>query len=330
MSKVLNAIVIGVGSLGKHHARIYAGHENIKLVAVVDTDPLVRDRTANEWNCKGVTSIEEIEETIDLASIVVPTADHFPIASQLIERGIPILVEKPVTMTVEEGEQLVDLSQKRGVILQVGHIERFNAGVMELGKHLNNPLFIESHRLGPPTPRVKDVGVVLDLMIHDLDLILSLVQSDITAIDAVGVPILTPQEDIANARLRFASNCIANVTVSRVTPERQRKIRFFQQDTYLSLDYLQPDLQIYRKTTKENGSISIQHEQPKLHHHEPLAAEIDSFIQCVLQEQSPIVSGEDGVRALKLAQLITEQVQQVTDQFLQEGEYRDDHPSSHS
>ncbi len=314
MKSHLNAVVIGAGALGQHHARIYANHNQTHLIAVVDIDSEVRSRMAQEWGCFAAETIDDIKERIDLASVVVPTEDHFSIASKLIQRGIPVLIEKPITLTVEEGEELVSMAQQH-IPIQVGHIERFNAGVLELGKHLNQPLFIESHRLGPPTPRVKDIGVILDLMIHDLDLILSLVQSEVTDIDAVGVPILTPQEDIANARIRFDSGCIANVTVSRVTPERQRKIRFFQKDTYISLDYLKPELQIYRKQTTDDGKIRIHHDQPVLVEREPLEAEIDSFIKCVCNKTQPIVSGEDGVRALKLAGQITEQVKEIAQQL---------------
>lgn len=321
MPDPLNVVVVGAGSLGRHHARVYGYNGKTRLVAVVDTDPQVRSQASNEWNCQGASRLEDVTERIDLASVVVPTVDHLEIASWLIEHGIPVLVEKPIAMTVEEGEKLVELANKKGVILQVGHIERFNPGVMALGEHLNQPLFIESHRLGPPTPRVKDVGVVLDLMIHDLDLILSLVKSDPLSIDSVGVPIITSQEDIANARLKFANNCIANVTVSRVTPERQRKIRFFQRDTYISLDYLKPDLQVYRKETRADGFVTIIHEQPTLPQHEPLAIEIDSFIECVRASQKPVVTGEDGVRALRLAQTIAEQVGRIaSDLFEATGE----------
>ena len=320
MHEPLNAVVVGMGALGKNHARIYAQSPNSRLLAVVDTDENARNHAAAEWGCRAAASLEEISERIDLASVVVPTASHYSIASALIERGAPVLVEKPITYTVEEGERLIALAEEKQVPLQVGHIERFNAAVMELGKHLDQPLFIESHRLGPPTPRVKDVGVVLDLMIHDLDLILSLVDSEISSIDAVGVPILTSREDIANARLRFASGCIANVTVSRVTPERQRKIRFFQRDAYLSLDFLTPDLQIYRKMTREDGSIHITQERPTLTAQEPLVAEIESFIRCVREGRPPLVSGRDGVRALRLARQITEQVHQVTESVLGEND----------
>lgn len=312
-----NAVVVGCGSLGQHHARIYAAHPDVNLLAVVDTDPAARERSQAQYHCRVHAALDEIEEPIHLASVVTPTIDHAAIASQLIKSGVSVLVEKPIAMSVEEGQMLVDLAAQHDVILQVGHIERFNPAVMELGRHLTEPLFIESHRLGPPTPRVKDVGVVLDLMIHDLDLILSLVKSEITLIDAVGVPILTPREDIANARIRFASGCAANVTVSRVTPERQRKIRIFQPDAYISIDYMRPDLQIYRKAMDGNGGIRIEHETPALAKTEPLAAEIDSFIQCVAENRQPVVSGEDGVRALKIAQQITEQAQASAQHILE-------------
>ena len=315
----LNAVVMGVGALGRHHARVFAQHPEINLVAVVDTDEQARSACAEQWKCQGAVSLDDIKEPIDLASVAVPTSQHFAIASKLIERGIPVLVEKPIALTEEEGEQLVDLAEKHSAALQVGHIERFNPAVVELGNHLVNPLFIESHRLGPPAPRVKDVGVVLDLMIHDLDLILTLVKSDIHSIDAVGVPIITPKEDIANARLRFESGGVANVTVSRVTPEKQRKIRFFQRDTYLSVDFLKPELQIYRKIEGPSGAVSIQHDCPQLIEKEPLAAEIEAFVQCVQEGTSPVVTGQDGVRALRLARQITSQVRQVTGELF--GEY---------
>ncbi|MDP8242722.1 MAG: Gfo/Idh/MocA family oxidoreductase [Candidatus Hinthialibacter antarcticus] len=312
MTDSLNAVVIGCGSLGKHHARIYAQSENANLLAVVDVDEEARRAAADQWGCQAAASLDEVTEPIHLASVVVPTIDHLTVARRLLEAGVPVLVEKPIAISVEEGEAMVALAAKHDVILQVGHIERFNPAVLELGSRLNQPLFIESHRLGPPAPRVKDVGVVLDLMIHDLDLILSLVKSDIEMIDAVGVPILTPQEDICNARLRFTGGCVANVTVSRVTPERQRKIRFFQSDAYLSLDYLVPELQIFRKSQAPDGSVRIEHEKPKLTEREPLVAEIESFIECVVQKKRPVVSGEDGVRALNIAQQITQQAQSST------------------
>ncbi|MBD3266306.1 gfo/Idh/MocA family oxidoreductase [bacterium] len=318
MNTPLNAVVIGVGSLGQHHARIYAKHKKVNLVAVIDTDEETRNRVAKKCKCKAHASINEVEEPFDLVSIVVPTSQHFTIAAPLIERGIPLLIEKPITLTVEEGQNLIQLARQNNVLLQVGHIERFNPAVMELTKHLQHPLFIECHRLGPPAPRVKDMGVVIDLMIHDLDLILSIMHCDITKIEAVGVPILSPQEDIANARIRFASGCIANVTCSRVTPDKQRKIRFFQNDAYFSLDYLKPDLQIYRKMFQQDGSIKITHDHPKLTKQEPLFSEIDAFIESVMQKRPPIVSGEDGVRALKVASEITDQVEQLTSTILHE------------
>lgn len=318
MADKLNAVVVGVGALGRHHARVYAQHEKVRLVAVIDIDEQARHEQSTRWNCLGLASLEDLREPADLASVVVPTVSHAEVALRLIERGIPVLVEKPIALTVEEGQRLVEAAVRCNVPIQVGHIERFNPAVIELGRHLQTPLFIESHRLGPPTPRVHDIGVVLDLMIHDLDLILNLVRSEIESIDAAGVPILTPHEDIANARLRFRSGCIANVTVSRVTPERQRKIRFFQKDTYLSLDLLKPDLQIYRKVNGPGGAVNIEYEHPVLTNREPLALEIDSFIDCVVHHKTPLVTGQDGVRALELAQKITDQVTTVSSRILAE------------
>lgn len=321
MNQPLNAVVIGVGSLGKQHARVYAENPKTNLLAVVDTDAATCREIAKQWNTRPCSSLNEISEPIHLASVVVPTIAHFSIASTLLERGVPVLVEKPITMTVEEGETLIELAHKKGLTLQVGHIERFNPAVLQLGNHLHSPLFIESHRLGPPAARVKDVGVVLDLMIHDLDLILSLVKSKIASLEAVGVPIITPQEDIANARLRFESGCIANLTVSRVSPDRQRKIRFFQKDTYISLDFIKPEIQIYKKKTNLLGIPSIDHQVPELNMREPLAAEIDSFIDCVIGGKTPVVTGEDGVEALRWAEQITQQVHSVTEQLKQTNQY---------
>ncbi len=320
MNVPLNAVVVGVGSLGQHHARIFSQNNKTNLLAVVDTDHETGASVAKQWKTQHFASLDDISDKIDLASVVVPTESHYKIASWFLERGIPVLVEKPITKTVKEGEALIDLAQNNGAILQVGHIERFNPGVMVLGEHLTVPLFIESHRLGPPAPRVKDVGVVLDLMIHDLDLILSLVKSEVDFIDAAGVPIISPQEDIANARIRFKSGCVANVTVSRITPEKQRKIRFFQKDTYLSLDYLKPALHVYKKKPGKDGTVDIDFSKPKLSKHEPLAAEIDSFIECVIHNRQPIVTGEDGVRALRLADTITQQVQAVTAKLIESGQ----------
>lgn len=317
MNDKLNAVVVGVGSLGKQHARIYSENLKTNLIAVVDTDSSTCNEIAKQWNTRACASLDEITEPIHLASVVVPTIAHHSIASTLLKRGVPVLVEKPVTMTVEEGMDLINLAKENNLTLQVGHIERFNPAVLKLGSHLTNPLFIESHRLGPPAARVKDVGVVLDLMIHDLDLILSLVKSKITSLEAVGVPIVTSREDIANARLRFESGCIANLTVSRVSPERQRKIRFFQKDTYISLDFIKPEIQIYKKKTNMLGIPSIDHNVPELNMREPLAAEIDSFIDCVIEGTKPVVTGEDGVEALRWAEQITQQVHTVTEQLKQ-------------
>lgn len=311
-SSRLKVAVVGAGSLGQHHARVYAQHPQAELAAVVDCDRPRADEIAARHGSQGLTSIDELGE-IDAASVVVPTSAHLEIASALLQRGVHCLVEKPVALSTDEGEALCRLAAENDRVLQVGHIERFNPAVVALADVLERPLFIETHRLGPPAPRVQDVGVVLDLMIHDLDLILALVRSEVKSLEAVGVPVLTAREDIANARLHFASGCVANVTASRVTPGRQRKIRFFQRDAYLSLDFLAPKLEVYRKTSTDGGGIGIDFQEVPITEREPLEAELSSFLEAVRGEHPPVVSGEDGVRALRLAEAITQQVGEIAE-----------------
>jgi predicted dehydrogenase len=308
MSETLRVAVIGVGSLGRHHARIYAELPDTKLVAVADPIAERAMALAEATGARAVTDYRMILGDVDAVSLVVPTVDHYRVARDALEAGVHVLVEKPMTSTLAEADDLIRLAGRKGLTLQVGHVERFNPAVLALSGRLEDPLFVESHRLGPLAERIRDVGVVLDLMIHDLDLILSLVGSEVAAIDAVGVPVVTPYEDIANARIRFASGCIANVTVSRITPERQRRIRFFQRDTYLALDYLAPRLEIYRKVTRPNGEVDIVREMPTLRQEEPLKAEISSFLNAVREGTRPVVSGEDGRRALALAEQIAQMI----------------------
>ncbi|HPO09002.1 MAG TPA: Gfo/Idh/MocA family oxidoreductase [bacterium] len=299
--------VIGVGSLGQHHARVYAENADAQLVGIVDVDRARAEEIASKYQTRACASIDELD-CVDAASVVVPTEQHFSVASRLLERGVHCLVEKPLTLSTEEGKELCRLAEEKDVVLQVGHIERFNPAVMALNEVLANPLFIEAHRLGPPAPRVKDIGVVMDLMIHDLDLILALVKSEVATVDAIGVPVLTPKEDIANARLRFASGCIANVTASRITAGRQRKIRIFQPSAYISLDYLAPSLEVYRKAEDGDGKPRIEYEQISIEPREPLETELSSFLEAVRGEHPPVVNGRDGLRALHLAESITRSI----------------------
>ncbi|MFH1743692.1 MAG: Gfo/Idh/MocA family oxidoreductase [bacterium] len=308
MSELLRVAVIGVGALGRHHARIYAELPNTELVAVVDTDAERAAIQAEATGAKAVTDYRSILGEVDAVSIVVPTVDHYQVARDALEAGVHVLVEKPITSALSEADDLIAIAKRNELTLQVGHVERFNPAVMALSGRLNNPLFVESHRLGPLAERIRDVGVVLDLMIHDLDLLLSLVKSEVAEIDAVGVPVVTPHEDIANARIRFVSGCVANVTVSRVTPERQRRIRFFQGDSYLALDYLVPRLEIYRKRTGSNGEVVIERETPDISNEEPLKTELRSFVNAVQHRTRPVVSGEDGRQALALAEKIVRMI----------------------
>ncbi len=312
----LKTAVIGVGSLGQHHARVYANKPNVELVAVVDASPERAQEIAARHNTQALDSIDDLDlNALDAASVVVPTKDHYEVAEKLMTHGVHCLVEKPITLTASQGRELCRLADEHGVVLQVGHIERFNPAVVALAGVLTHPLFIETHRLGPPTPRVQDVGVVLDLMIHDLDLIMALVQSEVLSFDAVGVPVLTGREDIANVRLRFGSGCVANVTASRVTAGKQRKIRFFQQDSYVSLDYMAPSLEVYRKMPGPDGAAKIEYQQVEIVEREPLEAELSSFLDAVRGEHPPLVTGQDGVRALELAEQIAASIASQVEQL---------------
>ncbi|MDB4362335.1 Gfo/Idh/MocA family oxidoreductase, partial [Akkermansiaceae bacterium] len=248
----LRAGVAGSGSMGRNHARCYSLIQEVELAAVYDADLKRAQAVAEEFGAKAVDSLEALAEACDLASVAVPTIAHLEVGGELMRRGLHVLMEKPIAPSVEEAKQLVELAEERDRILQIGHIERFNPVMRELEAKLNHPKFIESHRLSPFPNRSIDIGVVLDLMIHDLEIILHLVKSPVASIDAVGVPVLMKSEDIANARLRFENGCVANVTASRISPERLRKIRVFQDDGYLSLDYQEQSGEMF---WKEGGAI---------------------------------------------------------------------------
>jgi len=312
--------VIGVGHLGQHHARNYSEIDGARLVAVVDTDPKAANRVAGNLRTQALTDYTQLIGQVDAVSIVVPTVHHYAIARQFLEAGVHVMVEKPITSTVAEARALIELARERRLILQVGHIERFNPAIVELNKILTHPGFIESHRLGPYDPRVRDVGVVLDLMIHDIDIVLNLVRSPIVSIDAVGVPILSEREDIANARIKFQNGCTANLTVSRVTPNRMRKIRIFQASTYVSIDYQKQSMEIYSKTGIEGAGegeppAQIIRKRRRLKKEEPLKRELTHFLQCVREGREPAVTGEHGQNALEVAIQIVEQIQTKTSEL---------------
>lgn len=306
--------VVGVGSLGQHHARNYKEIPGCELVGVADVDHRAATRVASKCQCQAFFDYETLLGKVDAVSVVVPTSMHYEIAREFLSNGVDVLVEKPITHSLGEATALIELAKEKGRTLQVGHIERFNAAVQYLQKILTRPAFIECHRLGPFDPRVRDVGVVLDLMIHDIDILLQIVDSPIRSVDAVGVPILSNREDIANARITFENGCIANLTVSRVTPNKMRKIRIFQPDTYISLDYQGQNLEIYHRESIEGADegepkAQIVRKKIKLKKEEPLRAELMHFTECVREGHTPKVTGEHGHDALELAVSITRQLE---------------------
>lgn len=303
MSRRIRAAVIGAGYLGRFHALKYASIPEVELVAVIDINRERAEAVAREANCRALCHYREVLRGIDCASLAVPTPLHYSIAEELLSAGIDVLVEKPLTVTAEEGRKLVELAARYGRILQVGHLERFNPALQAVREILNEPRFVECHRLGPFVERGTDVDVVLDLMIHDLDVLLSLVPSEVVHIEAVGVPVLTPHIDLANARLRFANGCIATLTASRVALKRERKLRLFQADTYVSLDYGERHIRIMRRLV-EHGVPRIDVEEMDLGDGDPLYAEIDHFLSCVRTRRQPLVDGATALRALDVAEQI--------------------------
>ena len=302
MSKPLRVGVVGVGYLGRFHALIYSRLPGVELAGVVDARPETSEQVAAEAGCRAYGQAQDLLDRVDAVSIVVPTTAHLAVAQTFLERGIHVLMEKPIAATVAEGREIVRLAAASGAILQVGHLERFNAGVMALADRIRAPRFIEAHRMGGFVARATDVDVISDLMIHDIDIILSLVKSEITAIAAVGTPVLTRHIDIANARLEFASGAVANVIASRVSRDRSRRIRVFEENRYLSLDFIEQRLDVvYPKDRPGDEWPEIVTERLEIEAVKPLDAEIADFIACVREGRRPIVSGEVGLEALDVA-----------------------------
>lgn len=301
----VKAGVAGVGAIGQNHARIYSELDHADLVAVYDTDVNRAKEITAKYGGTPTQSLDDFAAMVDAASVATPTITHREIGSKLLEADCHVLVEKPIADSRDDAKALIDLAHEKGKILQVGHIERFNPVMSQLEARLDAPKFIESHRLSPFPKRSLDIGVVLDLMIHDLEIILHLVNSEVKHIDAVGIPVLTHREDIANARLRFENGCVANITASRISPERLRKIRVFQNNAYLSLDYQDQGGWIYRKEGME-----IAREEVEIERDEPLKLELASFIDCAARGQSPKVTGKHGAAALDLALEITSLIEE--------------------
>ncbi len=299
----LNVAVIGAGHLGQYHASKYAACDGVRLVGVADVDAARAQKIAGPLGAASCADYRELLGSVDAVSIAVPAAAHYDVAHACLSADLHVLVEKPITVTLREADGLVALARDRKRVLQVGHVERFNPVIREMAKRVENPLFIECHRLAPYKPRGTDVDVLLDLMIHDLDLIASLVRAPVTSIDATGVSVLTTTPDIANARLQFANGCTANITASRVSLKVERKLRVFQRDAYFSADLGKQHLTVARKAP--SGEISL--EQLQLTG-DALQAEIESFLDAVRGGQDAVVSGEDGRRALELSLEIAERM----------------------
>jgi predicted dehydrogenase len=300
---MLRVGVIGVGYLGRLHAQKMASFDDVVLVGVCDADPERGKAVAEEFGTSFRTDTRKLLREVDAVSIAVPTTAHFRVAMDAIRAGVHVLLEKPIAATVREGRGLVREAAARRLVFQIGHLERFNPAVLSAASVLKEPKFVECHRLGMFGGRGTDVDVVLDLMIHDIDLILSFVRSPVVRINAVGVPVISPNIDIANARLSFASGCVANVTASRVSVRKQRKIRIFQEDAYVSMDFVEHNIQIYRRIFPQGqgGTPEITGELLETEKGDALRDEIRSFVDCARTGDAPRVSGADGLAALEVA-----------------------------
>ena len=310
MSRSLRVAVVGVGHLGRWHADKYAAAADCELVAVVDSNPDTAGEIARKHGVEACADYRDVLPSVDAISLVVPTSQHYKIAREFLKAGIHCLIEKPISETVAEADELVTLAARRNLVLQVGHIERFNSVVTGIAERLQAPQFIESTRLAPFTLRAVDVSVILDLMIHDIDLILDLVGRPLVNISASGISVLSNEIDIANARLEFTGGCVANVTASRISRKRERKLRIFQKDAYLSADLQEKLLAVNRKgeTANAEGYPDITHEEFRFEDNDALNLEVLDFIQAIRTGRPPIVTGEDGRRALATAIDITSQI----------------------
>jgi predicted dehydrogenase len=321
-TSIINVAVIGVGAVGRNHARVYhqlqqAG-EPLRLLGVVDRDVARADAVAREFDCRSFGSVDQLLTThseLQAASVTVPTVHHLDCARSLMEAGVDVLVEKPVAATVVDADELIKVAETNHRVAQVGHLERFNPAVLATLPLITRPMFFEIHRLSVFTARALDVDVVLDLMIHDIDIVMAMVRSEVKEIRAVGLPILSGKVDIANVRMEFESGCVANLTASRVSTERVRKVRFFQPRQYVSIDYGRQDVLVFTvgdNATSGNPSVNpqIYVTKPEIHAEEPLQAEIRSFLGSVRQRNTPIVSLSDGRRALSVALEIVAAIRQ--------------------
>jgi predicted dehydrogenase len=326
--KKLRVGVVGAGYLGTFHAEKYAGIEGVELVGVVDRTLETAKSVAQRFGTKAFDDYGDLIGVVDAVSIVVPTQLHFPISRDFLENDVDVLIEKPMTETLEEADALIQIAGSRGRIIQVGHLERFNPAVMALEEVLERPLFIESERLHIPKEaeegkqaRGTEVDVVLDLMIHDIDIVLSLVRSEIKSIHALGVPVITSNVDIANARLVFENGCVANITASRISLKNMRKIRIFQKDTYVSADLANHEMAVFRKDGKGSALPipGVSFEVNNFEKADALKSELEAFVHSVRSRGVPAVSGRDGRNALGVALSIMDQIQETTKDFIRKG-----------
>lgn len=310
----IRAAVVGVGYLGRFHAQKYAQAHDCELVAVADARSDARERVASELGTEALADHRPLLGRVDAVSVVTPTPAHFGIARDFLSAGAHVLVEKPITETPAEARELIELARARNCVLQVGHLERFNAAILAAEPYLAAPRFIECHRLAPYKERGTDVNVVLDLMIHDIDIIQTIVGAPVAAIDAIGTKVFSDEIDIANARIHFENGCVANATASRVSLKTERKLRVFSDDAYLSLDLQQKILTLIRKrpTPFAAGQLPVTIEEQSFDQGDALKAEIESFLDCIRTGRAPVVGGEAGMRALETAMRITEQVRRGT------------------
>ena len=306
----IKAAVIGVGYLGRFHAQKYAQSPRCRLEAVVDARAEAREQVAAELGTRPLADYRELLGKVDAVSVVTPTPAHFAIARDFLLAGAHVLVEKPITETPREARELIDLADRCGRVLQVGHLERFNSAILAAEPYLRSPRFVECHRLAPYKERGTDVNVVLDLMIHDIDLVQTIVGAPVVTIDAIGTPVFSEAIDIANARIRFANGCVVNATASRVSLKTERKMRLFEDDAYLSLDLQQKILTLIRKRApgEAAGALPVSIEEQSLEQGDALKAEIEAFLESIRTGKPTVVSGEDGLMALETAMRITEQV----------------------
>ncbi|MBM4054780.1 MAG: Gfo/Idh/MocA family oxidoreductase [Planctomycetes bacterium] len=329
MSK-LKVAVIGVGHLGKEHARVFTGLPSVELVGVVDVQRKQAEKIAQRYNTQWYDNYRDVIGKVSAVSIAVPTKSHYAIAKDFLTHGVHVLVEKPMTGTISEAKELINLSKEKGLVLQAGYIERFNPVIVAMRKLSTNPRFIECHRLSPFTFRSADIGVVLDLMIHDIDIILNMTGSKVKKVDAIGVNVIGDKEDIANARIQFQNGCVANITASRVSVQPMRKVRLFSEDSYISIDYQKKEALIYKKSPKLTlSALNISEmdistiadlksyvfgdllkvEYIKMDYYEPLKKELESFVTCILEGREPEVSGEEGLKAIEVANDILREIE---------------------